>query len=50
MFQTAYDSKLYESVFSIFEVPSDILSQIFTESFMQALISNSMCEDAEFNI
>lgn len=50
MHQLAYDRKLYESVFSVFEVPAQILLQIYPEKFMQALISNSMFEDAEFNI
>ena len=50
MFEQAFDSKLYSSVFSIFEVPADILLQIYPESFMQGLITNSICEEAEFNI
>ena len=42
--------KLYTSVFSIFELPPQILQQIYPENFMQALITNSLCEEAEFNI
>ena len=48
--EQSFDAKLYSSVFSIFELPPQILLQIYPENFMQALIANSMIEEAEFNI
>ena len=48
--EQSFDVKLYTSVFSIFELPPQILLQIYPENFMQSLIANSMIEEAEFNI
>lgn len=49
-FNQAFSTKLYTSVFSIFEMPPEILQHIYPENFMKALITNSLCEEAEFNI
>ena len=49
-FNQAFSTKLYTSVFSIFEMPPEILQHIYSENFMKALITNSLCEEAEFNI
>ena len=49
-FEQAFDSKLYSSVVAIFELPPQVLLSIYSENFMQALITNSMCEESEFNI